>query len=88
MHPTTILATLRRGESCWPAAIALRLTGCALLGACLALARLLVRQVQQPATPADFALGLGVVACLWAGLALVLAGPELFHLLPLPRSFA
>lgn len=89
MQPTPIIAKLRRGERCWPAEFALRPTGLALLGACLALARLLVRQVQQmapqPATPAEFALGLGVVACLWGGLALLLAGPELFHVLP--RSF-
>lgn len=85
MPSITILAKLRRGERCRPAEFALRLTGLALLGACLGLARLLVRHAPQPATPAEFALGLGLVACLWGGLALSLAGPELFHVLP--RSF-
>ncbi|MEJ5978226.1 hypothetical protein WG901_16355 [Novosphingobium sp. PS1R-30] len=84
MQFNTLSTKLRRGERCWPAEFALRLAGITALGACLALARLLIRQVEQPATPADFALGLCLVACLWAGLAFVVAGPELFHVLPRP----
>lgn len=85
-------APRRSPDGSRPTGLLLRMTGLALLGCGGVAMRDLVRQVHHPfphpITPGEFAVACVVVACVWAGLALAIAGAGLFHLLPLPpRAF-
>ena len=79
---------LESGERWWAAEVVLRLTGLALLGACTAFGRVVVRLAGHPpphqATPAEFAVAALAFVCLTSGLALLFEGPGLFRLLPMP----
>lgn len=79
---------LRSGEAGRPVDGGLRACGLALLGGCTCAARCLHRQVGQlplhPGSPLEAAMAALAVACLWAGLALLIEGTGLFRLMPIP----
>lgn len=86
-----LLDRLRHGERWWPAELALRGLGLALLAACIELAR--VARLMAAATPdqartspAEFAVCVATVLALWGGLALLLFGTGLLRREPIPRS--
>ncbi len=83
-----ILRRLESGERWWAAEIALRSLGLALLGLCAAAAFWLSDDVRQPQyhepTPLDFAAALLVFLGWSLGGALLVVGPGLFKLVPVP----
>lgn len=85
---SSIIGRLQSGKRWWTAEFVLRTAGLALLGLCLMLARGIMRLVNQPpphqGSPLELAMAAMAFACLSAGLALFLEGPELFRPVPLP----
>lgn len=85
------IAALRQGTRWWPAEVALRLTGVALLLACRRLAAIAHRLANVPAPhPAgaiDLALCALILALLCGGLVLTFYGPGLLRAVPLPGYF-
>ena len=79
---------LESGERWWAAEFVFRVLGMALLGVFAALWRVVVRLVgQAPAhqgTPLELAVAALAFVCLTSGLALLIEGPGLFRLLPMP----
>jgi hypothetical protein len=76
---------LNSGERWWAAELALRLLGLALLGGCAIAAHAVVRlTAQRSGTLLEFVVALVAFACLTGGLALLIAGPGLFRLMPKP----
>lgn len=79
---------LESDERWWAAEVVLRLIGLALLGACAAFGRVVLRLVghspPHQGTPAEFAVAALAFVCLTSGLALLFEGPGLFRLLPMP----
>lgn len=83
-----ILAKLRRGERHWPAELAFRAVGLALLCICALGLRWICALVSEPprhgATPLEMLAALLVFLCLGTGIALTFEGPGLLRHVPLP----
>ncbi|MBB4839700.1 MULTISPECIES: hypothetical protein [Sphingomonas] len=83
-----LLRRMEQGEGGWPAQLWLRFGGVLLLGACaLAVWTLVVsmnRPPQHNATPAEFGEALSGVVAWTLGWALLIEGPGLFRLIPVP----
>ena len=89
---STMIEALRRRRGQWPTELALRLGGAGLLAAAGRLALMLHRWLamsgRHPVSLSQFALGDAAFALCVAGLALVIEGPGLFRLVPVPRHSA
>jgi hypothetical protein len=83
-----ILVRLQNGQRWWVAELCLRTAGLWLLVLCGLAMRWCRRLTYEPphhqATPLELAVAAIAVACLSAGLALLLEGPGLFRHVPLP----
>lgn len=87
-----ILRRLESGERWWLAELVLRTLGGVALGLCMMAAIAVYRSVglapAHPATLAEFGLS-GIAVLLWAtGWALLVDGPGLFRLVPVPPHHA
>jgi hypothetical protein len=81
----SIRQRLNSGERWWAAELVLRLLGLALLGgSALAVRAVLHLTARQAGTPFEFVVALVAFVCLTTGLALLMAGPSLFRLMPMP----
>lgn len=84
----TFLYRLERGAGGWPAQLSLRLGGALLLGLCaLAVWALAVSMHRPPfhsASPAEFGEAISSVVTWSLGWALLIEGPGLFRLIPVP----
>lgn len=83
-----ILIRLQQGERWWPAELVLRAVGLGMLVLCALSSRWCCRLVSQPpqhpGTPLELAIAAIAFACLSAGIALLVEGPGLFRLVPIP----
>lgn len=79
---------LEEGEGGWAAQLGLRLGGALLLGTCALLAWALFVSMHRPpehnASPAEFGEALSSVVTWALGWALLIEGPGLFRLIPVP----
>ncbi len=81
----TIRKRLERGERWWAAELVLRIAGLALLGLFVVAVRTVCRlAASQQGTPLEALVAFGAYFCLATGLALLIAGPGLFQLMPKP----
>ncbi|MDG2532113.1 hypothetical protein P6144_00495 [Sphingomonas sp. HITSZ_GF] len=86
------LRRLERGAGGWPAQLGLRLGGAAMLGLCALAAWALTVSMHRPplhsADPAEYGEAIFSVIAWGLGWALLIEGPGLFRLIPVPPRHA
>jgi hypothetical protein len=92
MNVGAFLRRLESGAGGWPAQAGLRLGGALLLGLCALAAWALVASMHRPpahnASPAEYGEAISSVLTWALGWALLIEGPGLFRLIPVPPRHA